>query len=223
MYFFIPAHRTDNKKLGQMPCVYAPRSTCPPKCPLTEACYATKGLCVLVAKMYARDTFENVLNGITSIHEGLSWRYGVLGDLPGCGNRIDKIKLKKLVAYNRFRKGFTYTHKPLDRSNLPMVKWANKNGFTINISLESIAKVDEITALGLPSVVVVASTLGNWRRLYTPAGNVVLRCLAEYSKIQCAFCGGRRGPLCARGIERGFSIGLTSHGNCRKKLDEMLT
>jgi hypothetical protein len=220
-YMFIAAHKSGNSKLGQLASVYAPWSTCPPACPLMSMCYARKGLCGLVAKKYAHSSFADMLDGITSVHEGLPWRWGVLGDLPGIGNVITRDKLKALVARNEHRLGFTYTHKPLSRKNVELIKWANTQGFTINVSVESLAQVDAMNALGLPCATVVPSSLGDWRHLKTNAGALIIRCPAEYAKTQCATCGGSRGPLCARSA-RGFAIGLTSHGNCRMRLDRML-
>jgi hypothetical protein len=220
-YLFVPEGKARNRKLGQMASIYAPKATCPPQCPLMAVCYARHGLCAMVAARYATQCFGEVLDGITSVHEGLPWRWGTLGDLPGVGDAIDESKLRAIIARNEHRLGYAYTHKPLTPRNLSLIQLANMQGFTINVSVESLSQVDAMNVLGLPCTVVVSSHMGSWRKIKTEAGSLILRCPAEYSKIQCITCGGSQGPLCSR-RNRKYAIGLTSHGSCRQRLDRML-
>jgi len=68
------------------------------------------------------------------------WRHNEAGDLPGEGDDIDVPKLRALVQANRGKRGFTYTHKPVldNPQNAVAIKCANQNGFTVNLSADSI-------------------------------------------------------------------------------------
>ena len=52
---------------------------------------------------------------IRKLQRGQLWRHNVSGDLPhnGLGD-IDAAKVEQLVDANRGRKGYTYTHHPLN-------------------------------------------------------------------------------------------------------------
>ena len=65
------------------------------------------------------------------------WRHNQAGDLPGRGNKIDLRLLAELVAANRQRRGFTYTHKPLTAANVAAIMGATRDGFTVNVSANS--------------------------------------------------------------------------------------
>ncbi len=60
------------------------------------------------------------------------------GDLPGHGDRIDTLMLAELVEASRGRRGFTYSHKPASRENLAEIRRANRKGFTINLSANTL-------------------------------------------------------------------------------------
>ena len=45
----------------------------------------------------------------------------------------------------------------MNRKNFEAIEAANKNGFTINVSTESLVKADRVIDLGLPAVTVINS------------------------------------------------------------------
>jgi hypothetical protein len=103
------------------------------------------------------------------------------GDLPHTAGRISRRFIKGIVAANRGRRGFTYTHHDLSKGeNLPLLRFANRNGFRVNVSTESEAAADRAIAAGLPAVIAVPSTETR-KTWHTPAGNAVLVCPAQRS------------------------------------------
>jgi hypothetical protein len=155
---------------------------------------------------------------------GQLWRHNEAGDLPGRGQVIDQLRLLELVRANAGRRGFTYTHKPmLGRQwlrggskagigvvlkNRAAIEESNRNGFTVNLSADSLGEADELAKLG-PTVVTLphdAPTKG----LRTPGGRHVVVCPAEtHEHVTCASCG-----LCAV-AKRKSIVGFRAHGNNR--------
>jgi hypothetical protein len=143
------------------------------------------------------------------------------GDLPGAGNRIDAKQLGELASSNKGRKGFTYTHKPVVKTdgvpaevvqaNRRAVKAALAKGFTVNLSGNNVEHADRLAKTGLPVATVVPP--GSPSRFTTPAGNKVVICPAQRSDTTtCTTC-----RLCSR-ADRGFMIGFLPHGTGAKKV-----
>jgi len=152
------------------------------------------------------------LQAIRSLPAGQLWRHNQAGDLPHSGGRISRRFIRGIVAANRGRRGFTYTHHDLSKGeNLPLLRFANRNGFRVNVSTESEAAADRAIDAGLPAVIAVPSdeTRKTW---HTPAGNAVLVCPAQRSDTKtCANC-----QLCEnRG--RRVVIAFLAHGTGKKK------
>ena len=150
----------------------------------------------------------------------LLWRYGVAGDLPGSKENINLPMLKKLVDANRGKRGYAYTHKnPTILENNIGIMYANDNGFTINLSSNNAAQADEYLTLNIaPVVTIIPHDMPNdWKHTKTPAGNMIVRCPAEYNeKTNCSNCGGVNGALCSR-RDRKYVIGFTAHGVAKNK------
>ena len=118
----------------------------------------------------------------------------------------------RLVDANRGRRGWTYTHKPVSASNAEAVSHANANGFTINLSADTLAEADQLAALNIgPVVVVLDAPEGEKADTFTPAGRRVVTCPATYrDDIRCSDC-----ILCAR-PRRKTIVGFPAHGTYRK-------
>ena len=128
------------------------------------------------------------LKRILDLPEGSLWRHNQAGDLPGIGNKIDTVILNQIVLANKGRRGFTYTLKPLNKTNVKAIKSAISNGFTINCSTESLVKVDAIMEMGFPAAVVLPKDT-SVAVLKTPAGRSVLVCPQQRGKQEsCATC-----------------------------------
>ena len=221
-----------NSKTGAIPTVVSSRNTCPPSCALYDrGCYARNGHVRIHWDRTSESGIDSdtLAKNISSLPRNQVWRMNVAGDLPGEAENIDHGILSKFVRANRDKRGYTYTHK---NPRLPKiareVKWANRNGFTVNLSSNNVAEADEYAKLGIaPVVTLIPADFGEkivipgkkvnshatlWKQTVTPEGRLVVQCPAEYTdKIQCSNCGGSRGPLCQR-TDRNFIVGFTTHG-----------
>jgi hypothetical protein len=184
-----------NRKTGPIPVSTTSADTCPPSCPFQGAgCYAEGGpLATHWRKVTDRargDDWPAFCAKIAALPTGQLWRHNQAGDLPGKGNRIDLAALAALVAANRKRRGFTYTHKPMTNRNAAAVRAANDAGFTINLSANDLAHADALSETGAGPVVVVVPHDWNRRSATTPAGRPVRQCPATYrDDVTCATCG----------------------------------
>jgi hypothetical protein len=215
--------RPRNRKVGKALIVQAPRDTCWDGCPFKKVCY---GEAWPLSSHWNK--VEEQGAPLAEVRDRLlelqpeRWRYGDVGDLPGKSGRINKRQLKLLVEANADRRwGWAYTHKPMTEENQRLVRWANSQGFCINLSSEGWRRADELAELEVgPVFTVLPHTLidSRWKRSETPEGRLIVRCPAERIEgFTCATCGGGKGPLCAR-ADRGFIIGVTTHGTYKNKV-----
>lgn len=203
-----------NVKTGPIPVTTSSADTCPPSCPFnTGACYAKAGPLALHWRKVTQGErgldWSDFLKAITSFPMGI-WRHNQAGDLAGEGERLDTDKLDQLVKANARRKGFTYTHKPLDLDHeMEAVKRANEGGFTVNLSANNLNHADSLVdlAIGPVTVVLPASQKEN---TVTPKGRKVVICPATtHDNVTCQTCG-----LCAI-AKRDCIIGFPSHGTSK--------
>lgn len=207
--------RSNNQKIGPIPLTGSPPHTCPPSCGLYGAgCYAEQFIVGMFWRRLARGEgmrWPLLMHTIRNLPQGQLWRHNEMGDLAGAGEALDREQLWELVGAARGQRGFTYTHK---RSDLKMVRLANENGFTVNLSTDNPEQADEYANEGSPVVTVLphnAPTKGNM----TPKRLPIVVCPAEYQEgKQCANCG-----LCQDRF-RGFIIGFRAHGAARKMVSE---
>lgn len=139
------------------------------------------------------------------------------GDLPGNGDCLDTVALGQLVQANKGRRGFTYTHKPLDTPHERLaIAHANSNGFAVNLSANSLEHADTLADMGIGPVTVVvpSDTIANTT---TPEGRKVVVCPATIrDDVSCATCG-----LCAI-VKRDCIVGFPAHGNQKRKVDALV-
>jgi len=162
------------------------------------------------------DDWDNFTSAIRGLPRGQLWRHNQAGDLPGMGENIDATMLAQLVEANRGRNGFTYTHKYQKQANLDAIKKANANGFTINLSANSVKEVDKLVALKVgPVVTILPSNQKN--NMVTEGGNKIVVCPATYrDNVNCASC-----QLCYK-VNRSCVIGFPSHGTAFRKVDKII-
>jgi hypothetical protein len=159
---------------------------------------------------------------VSKLERGQLWRHNQAGDLgytKDANNRelIRLDLLKSLVDANNASgaKGYTYTHHKLDYlHNLEAVKYANRNGFTVNSSCESMQQADVAVAQGIPAVVVVDNSKDT--PTHTPDGHRVVVCPAQTRDTNCKDCG-----LCAQS-KRTCVVAFLAHGNKSKKVNQSL-
>jgi hypothetical protein len=138
------------------------------------------------------------------------WRHNVAGDLPGDNEDIDPALLGELVAANRGKRGFTYTHKTNNPDNHKWIKASNDWGFTVNLSANNLEHADQLAGLDIGPVVTVLP-IDAPRTTTTPNGRTVVTCPATYrDDIACNTC-----QLCQR--QRSTIIGFPAHGTGKAK------
>ena len=121
---------------------------------------------------------------------------------------INGAMLAELIAANRGKRGFTYTHHVLNSINTAYIKVANRDGFTINVSTES--KADAVSAYnqGMPTVVVVPSDHAD---NCEHEGVKFVTCPAQTNDtMTCAQCG-----LCSQS-NRTCVVMFKAHGNAKR-------
>ena len=213
--------RSRNVKTGPIPVTTTGRASCPP-CPFKKnGCYGDSGPLALHWDQVSdgrRDMgWEAVLEAIAGLPLGQLWRHNQVGDLPRDGADIDTDLLARLVAANRGRRGFTYTHHEPRGRNRAAIAAANDAGFTINLSANSLEHADELSQLGIGPVVTVLPHDFDARTTVTPAGRRVAQCPATYMETDCARCG-----LCAVS-NRAVIVGFPAHGTSWRKVELVLS
>lgn len=214
---------SSNRKTGPIPVTITARPSCADSCPFRHnGCYAESWPLVKhwndVTDGKGRNVdLDGLCDAIRTLPHGQLWRHNQAGDLPGIGDDIDAPALAAIVRANRGRKGFTYTHKPLNRgSNLDAIRAANRAGFVINVSANSPAEAAALKRQypDLPVVTVLPSD--HTARRVDVDGLPVVTCpaaLDDTDRITCATCG-----LCQR-ADRPYAIGFPAHGTSKRKAD----
>lgn len=218
--------KSSNVKTGPIPVTTSEASTCPDACPLKSGgCYAKGGPLgwhwQKVSSGERGDSLSALVRQIRALGEGQVWRHNQAGDLPGTGDVIEADKLQSIVDANRGRRGFTYTHKPLggdsnlETSNRAAVRYANANGFVINLSANSLSHADQLCDLQAGPVVAIVPENAP-ATLETPAGRKAIVCPAQQrDDITCADC-----QLCSRG-NRSVIIAFRAHGVSKRKAEKI--
>lgn len=220
------ALRSGNRKTGPIPVSITDRASCPSSCSFHErGCYAEFHQVRAHWERVGRQgmTWRAFCDEVARLPEGTLWRHNEAGDLPGRGDELDVDALGALVEANRGRRGFTYTHK--HRPELyEVLRWANLEGFTINLSADSLEQADslfqdgegdDVTVAG-PVVVVLPEDAPD-EGVRTPAGRRVVICPAQTAaQLTCATC-----ELCSHPFRRSI-VGFRAHGQYRHLVTELV-
>lgn len=221
--------KSGNEKTGPIPVSMSERATCPDSCSFKgkdetgrlRGCYAESWPLRIHWDNVSTDgvSWETFCERVAALPPDQLWRHNQAGDLPGDNDSIDGAALAQLVLANTGRRGFTYTHKPGSRETLEMV---NRNGFTVNVSCDSLEQVDRESAAhpSLPLVVVLPMLDKGEREprvTRTPAGKRVVTCPAQYRETSCADC-----QLCAV-ASRDYAIGFRAHGIAKRVVSNLVS
>ena len=217
---------SNNVKTGPMPVSTSSPLTCPSTCPLkAQGCYAKAGSLAYhwrkVTNGASGTDYNGFLAKVKALYPTQLWRHNQAGDLAGRGTIINKPMLEALVKANEGKRGFTYTHKPVENhkhahANKQAIADANTKGFTVNLSADSIDQADRYKALNIAPVVVTVP-IGTPRKLDTPSGNRVIQCPAQYkNNVTCMSC-----KLCAI-RDRKVIIGFEAHGYAKRKVSNRI-
>jgi len=214
--------KSGNKKTGFMPVTYNSRLSCPNSCIFkNNGCYADNYHTALnwdkVTSGERGGSFKELLQNIKSLKPGTIWRACVAGDIPSNSKgEISRTYIKGITEANKGLKGYTYTHNRLDvGENISLLKTANKQGFTVNISTETEAAADNAVLNNLPAVIVVKSTETR-RAWFTKNKNKIFVCPAQTSGVNCIDC-----QLC-QSRPKNLIIAFLAHGNMSKLIDKIL-
>ena len=218
---------SSNSKTGPIPVMGSQSSTCPDACPLKKAgCYAKYGPIswhwAKLNKGTVGISWEDFLIAVKGLMRGQLWRMNEHGDIQGDNNQIDAQKLFQLIAANRGRNGFGYSHKPVlneqsefASANREAIANANKNGLTINLSANDLNHADKLKELNIAPVCVVLPHDAPKMQI-TKAGNKVVICPAQQIEgMTCSIC-----QLCQK-VSRSVIVGFRSHGAGAKHVDKL--
>lgn len=219
---------SNNGKTGRIPVSTSSKETCPDSCAMKKegTCYAAMGPLNLhwqkVTAKLRGIAFKQFFSDIKALPDNQIWRHNQAGDLAGKNENIDSNLLKGLVKANKGKRGFTYTHKKVlgssaqAKKNRALIEFANKEGFTINLSADSISEADKKAALKIGPVVVVLP-INSPKSFLTPKGHKVVVCPAQIrDDITCESC-----ALCQK--QRGAIVGFLAHGTNKAKLNKRLS
>lgn len=213
---------SQNVKTGPIPVSMTESASCPPSCPFKKnGCYADSGPIAIHWRRLNEGSkgmdYSEFCKEIANLPRGQLWRGNTAGDLPGVGEQINKAELNELVAANKGRRGFTYTHKYNDASNHESIKHANDNGFTINLSANNLEHADKLAKLNIGPIVAVIPSQSDKKTYITPEGRKGIVCPATYREnVNCASCG-----LC-QVSKRSVIVLFPSHGTSKKKIDKAI-
>lgn len=217
-YHFIRA--SGNVKTGPIPVTTTSSNSCPPTCSFKgNGCYAESGKLIIhwraVNSGKRGGNLEQLCAQIAALPRHQLWRHNQAGDLPASApGEIDYGALRQIVAANKQRRGFTYTHYPPTEHNRAIVREANRAGFTINWSAESLAQADSYYDLGDGPVVCVLPADATAPTL-TPAGRMVTVCPSSIGNTDCLNCG-----ICQVRDRRAI-IGFPAHGAGSKRVEKI--
>ena len=213
-----------NRKTGHIPVSMSSAVTCPDNCTLKgKGCYAELGQGAIHWRKLTNGerknglTFSQFCGEISKLPAGQVWRHNEAGDLQTVDAvNICEESLGKLVDANKGKNGYTYTHySPTTGKNGELIKSANKNGFTVNLSADNESVADSYVRLALAPVVVVCKS-DQTENFVTKGGNRVVICPGVTKNVQCKDC-----RLCQR-ANRSVIVGFPVHGSRKFKMDSVL-
>lgn len=235
---FLVVEKSANPITGPIMVTTSPRFTCPLSCafrkhgkgPYEGVCYAEHGaLGGFIWSLLDRSDagkkimngvpvydFEQLLYAIRSQPKNALWRHNVAGDLPTNDRKtIDRSALQAITDANKGRRGFTFSHYDVltNEANRQAIAEANRGGFTVNLSGNSLEHADQLYDLGIGPVTTIlpANARHNTR---TPKGRQVVVCPTNTHGVTCAGCG-----LCAR-AKRSTIIGFPASGGSKHRIQQ---
>lgn len=217
--------KSGNKKLGPIPVAIVSPETCPPSCGFYgKGCYAEFGWSGRYwrAVEHRGLVWDEFVERVRALPARQLWRYAIAGDLPGEGEELDADALSALVTANQGKRGFAISHKRMDfrqKKHRRAIQAATSQGFTINLSADTLAQADEKAALGIAPVVVVLPQ-GASGDIRTPEGRRIVLCPARKATalrpgITCQSC-----QLCSIPDRKGI-VGFIAHGQMQKTVTKI--
>ena len=221
--------KSSNKKTGPIPVSTSPRDTCPNTCVWKDGgCYADGGPLRIhwnkISDGSRGSEWGEFIEKIKALPIGQLWRHNQAGDFTGDNEYINITDLLELTSANHNKRGFTYTHYPVEgnskqaKTNRQAIKFSNEHGFTINLSADSPEHADKLLKLAIGPVVTMLPSDTKKRKMKTPDGNTIWTCPAFFNeKTTCKKCG-----VCAD-KDRTMTVGFPSHGFRKQLINEALS
>lgn len=229
--FFSLNAKSKNKKTGRIAVSIVSARTCPLSCAFLRVCYASSGP-LRMHWQAVTDGFRSMKTQVTpqtlaehckalrALPADTLFRHGSAGDLPANGKRLFLSACRAIFKATAHLDTFLYTHYADTDQNVAAVAALNAEfpRVTINFSANSIADAERLQSHPLRggSPIAVVCNITDKRHMLR-SGQVIVRCPAEYSKVQCGnpakgfrACGGGK-PLCAV-KDRTYWIGFNTHG-----------
>lgn len=216
------ALKSGNRKTGPIPVSMTSAGTCPKSCPFLNAgCYAEQHLIAMHWRRLSNGAgmeWNTFVEHVRAFPEGQIWRHNEAGDLPGDDEEISWEHMIPLVHANFGKRGFTYTHKsPTYEHNEAIIAWAVQQGFSINLSANSLDEADKLASLAIAPVVVVLPHDSTARATKTPGGRTIVVCPAQvHEQVSCASC-----KLCAV-PKRKSIVGFLAHGDRKHQMSSTM-
>lgn len=209
-----------NAKTGPISVTMSEMKTCPDACAFkSNGCYAESGMVRIHWQRLNEKglSFDVLIDKISALPKGTFWRHNVAGDLPNIDGQIIGGMLGLLVQANKGKQGFTYTHcDPKIDTNRTLIQMANWNGFTINLSANSIDHADELYDMDIGPVVCVVPEDAP-QTMKTPKGRSIVICPAvQFDNMDCNTC-----RLCAVATRKSI-VGFPAHGNGKRKIERVI-
>jgi len=211
---------SSNRKVGKMSVTTTERQSCPDACPFKgNGCYADGFPLAGVWNRVPEEGHDwDTLCDMVEHQATDVWRHNQAGDCPKDSDNpewIDAKKMSQLVHANKRgnKKGMTYTHYSMAHGrNRQVVGDANKNGFTINLSANSLSHADDLADLDIAPVTTVLP-VDQMANTTTPKGRKVVVCPAVIrDDVSCMTC-----KLCWK--QRDAIVGFPAHGNSKRKAE----
>ena len=207
---------SSNSKTGPIPTTMTSRESCPDSCGLKgNGCYAQSGMVAMHWRKLdnAGLSLKELQEKIQALPKGQLWRHNVAGDIPTYNDGTIKASyIIGLINANKGKRGFTYTHiNAFNKENSFWINEANANGFTVNLSADTLEQADKLKELNIGPVVCLMP-LDAPKVMQTPKGNNVIKCPATYQEyVTCSSCG-----ICAVSTRKSI-IGFPVHGSGKNK------
>ena len=211
--------KSSNKKTGPISVTTNPKNSCSPVCPflINGGCYAMSGPLNLhwqaLSDKKRGVPFKDHIKALESLPVGQKVRLCQAGDLAHNNGKISRTYVRKITKALANKKAWTYTHHDLLKGeNASLVKFANNNGLTVNISTESETKADQLIKSGFKVAMACNSDepRTSWK---TAENNRVLVCPAVTDKTATVNCGNCM--LCHERPNK-LIIAFPAHGSIKK-------
>lgn len=216
--------QSGNRKVGPIPVSTTEEASCPSECPLLgKDCYARFGPLGMHWKKIGKsrgEVWNRFCQRLKAIAPGTLFRHNQAGDLPkNKRGRIHFSLLRSLVQSVKHLRGWTYTHyDPSNAENAKAIKYANDNGFTVNLSADNLTQADDYYKMGVGPVCVILPENAPHRGNKTPLGLPIVVCPSQtQDEMDCATC-----KLCTVGTRKSI-VGFLAHGIASKRLSERVS